>query len=1769
MASKNPEYYTYRPTKLKVSRLGVNISKEMNDTLNLESSQYMIVGEQYLNQGGSTSNTYALIVDDEGIAVNSSLVNRKANKNDYPVQFNGTLFVDGNIIVTGLISGSNSSNIIGGTSNYWKYAGNDSIYYDGKVTIGNYEDSRDTLYSLNISEPANKDMNKAQLSIQNRQLSQIRMGILGAASNSPVVWNTPEKTPIEFHVGRKTAAFDNIYCVSYSNQCAEWIVDEPRDTPYYPSIYEAPHLNIDENGNVGIRTSYNHGITYKQRRPNPQTPETMDYPNVYERMSLHVEGPLYASNILMYDYETAQPKSLDELYIRALGQTLYACNIMPGAFPRGHFQFRSNLSILAETEDDYALLVNGQMRVTSNVFIQKDLNVTGDYIGENLSLRNTASFSNDLYVQNNIYFKANMFKERLNPDTGSNEWTIINFDSNIYSAPGSSNLFSLGDGVATIGRLGAGIVTNRDSVNHQAVIRKRDTTIFELELMDRSSPKLNRAAYIGHPQVSTERQTDGSLVFLTPSSTDLNYNLHYNNAPQNIYFYAGYENTLSTFRIEQSNAPTLGVFGGKRVAINKYEPEEALDIHGNLQLDGSIYVKDPALLDPVKMGIWSARDYSFINNGSNLFKGMEYLNSAAAHVGINTIPQYEYGLVVDGKLKALQGLYTKEDRRISPWYSTYDYCRNAQLPAAETMFMIGKAGLGIRTPDTTMHIRDVNHEPTTLKLSQGSFFPSTMVHMDGLLNSYIMHLNDAKNIFEVFYGASNQIYTSTANRPLIMKANGTRHQVIINSNHTLLTNDSDALMVGGNLRVYGDINISGQYRLNGSAVIVTNSQVEYIIPDNTNDISFAGADIFINPLQGDDKSVFLGYDEAQLANYKAGSYYAPFNVLQRRDDPTHLTSKFTSVGETAILQLESIKKNVVLNMGITEYNDLSFFTNTNRARPFFSFKKDVLDYYNVGFGTTSPSGAQVQIYSDINVGSNMFKLTKMTNVDSPDSAPGITLEKMVATTPYAWKFVGPEERYNQKLQIFYEDPSTNAELFTFTNNGCLGIGNTQPEFAVDIATADNKGSIRMYQSDPYNAKPQLLFQSGSNQYGVDTSTDYRMYAYSNNFYVDMQDIRIGQKTLFHFTSNTALGIHQEADSRYNVSINGTLNVKKAIYIDGKEIFSVGDTINQEGVTIRGINVFLIPDTLAGGGVVINHNGSTSNLFYMRSGEDGNMMVLDSDYPEAQINFRNTEEDNSRHLYRLAASNKSFILEYSSNDIYGGTHLDDKHEGYLRVVEWAPAAKNKFDMVLDANLRMDKSADPNIYLRGSTIGHSNSSLYLLPEQGGGVGIGTFAARGAVHILNSNSGLDTTLYVQQSNVSAASYFMRLVNGETEKLVVDAAGNVGIGTGIAISPLTVYGDASLYGHVLPIATSTFNLGSSNMRWKDLYLSGTTLDMDNICIQKTTEGQFKFNHQSNDSLVGIVAKSIQLEHSNVAHLTITKDSLTHLPLFTTPQESYLPVVLNTRLNTIGIGTVASPGIGGYVHIYNQSNIPALSIQTDTTEGAALYIAGSNFINAPYIISGQGIFSVGEGHQPHMGSNALINLNNTSNLHILMTNQTNSNVDHIVMQYNGVTKTVFDAYGNLGIGTGTPMAALHVEGRTELYYSDITRAALCVHGVADFNSNVYAYQNIEITGDTICHGNTIQDSDIRIKSNLLPIHSALDKICQLTGYTYDKMNQQGRQTGLIAQEVQQVLPEAVFEKDDGILGLAYGNLMGLIVEGIKELREEIRRIPNANANAK
>jgi hypothetical protein len=112
---------------------------------------------------------------------------------------------------------------------------------------------------------------------------------------------------------------------------------------------------------------------------------------------------------------------------------------------------------------------------------------------------------------------------------------------------------------------------------------------------------------------------------------------------------------------------------------------------------------------------------------------------------------------------------------------------------------------------------------------------------------------------------------------------------------------------------------------------------------------------------------------------------------------------------------------------------------------------------------------------------------------------------------------------------------------------------------------------------------------------------------------------------------------------------------------------------------------------------------------------------------------------------------------------------------------------------------------------------------------------------------------------------------------------------------------------------------------------------------------------------------------------------------------------------------------------------------------------------------------------------------------------------------------------GNVGIGTTDPAHTLHVDG------------------------NIYA------------SGNVTAYSDARKKTNLQIIDNSLNKIEKINGYTYEKDNV--RYTGLVAQEVLSILPEAVVGNEEDGYGLAYGNMVGILVEAIKELSGKVKSL--------
>lgn len=109
--------------------------------------------------------------------------------------------------------------------------------------------------------------------------------------------------------------------------------------------------------------------------------------------------------------------------------------------------------------------------------------------------------------------------------------------------------------------------------------------------------------------------------------------------------------------------------------------------------------------------------------------------------------------------------------------------------------------------------------------------------------------------------------------------------------------------------------------------------------------------------------------------------------------------------------------------------------------------------------------------------------------------------------------------------------------------------------------------------------------------------------------------------------------------------------------------------------------------------------------------------------------------------------------------------------------------------------------------------------------------------------------------------------------------------------------------------------------------------------------------------------------------------------------------------------------------------------------------------------------------------------------------------------------------------------------------------------------TNIYRWTS-DTSGNFIANGNVSASSDSRLKTDLVRISGALDKVGLLTGYLYTRIDSGERHTGLIAQDVQKVLPEAVL-KGSEYLAVSYGNMLGLIVEAIKELRQEVNDLKN------
>jgi hypothetical protein len=107
------------------------------------------------------------------------------------------------------------------------------------------------------------------------------------------------------------------------------------------------------------------------------------------------------------------------------------------------------------------------------------------------------------------------------------------------------------------------------------------------------------------------------------------------------------------------------------------------------------------------------------------------------------------------------------------------------------------------------------------------------------------------------------------------------------------------------------------------------------------------------------------------------------------------------------------------------------------------------------------------------------------------------------------------------------------------------------------------------------------------------------------------------------------------------------------------------------------------------------------------------------------------------------------------------------------------------------------------------------------------------------------------------------------------------------------------------------------------------------------------------------------------------------------------------------------------------------------------------------------------------------------------------------------------------------------------------------VGATIDTNGNYFADGNITISG-TVSQG-----SDARLKSDIKTIDGS--KVFDMRGVSFIKAGKKG--AGVIAQELQEIAPELVHANEDGVLSVAYGDIVGYLIEAIKTLKQEIESI--------
>ena len=233
-----------------------------------------------------------------------------------------------------------------------------------------------------------------------------------------------------------------------------------------------------------------------------------------------------------------------------------------------------------------------------------------------------------------------------------------------------------------------------------------------------------------------------------------------------------------------------------------------------------------------------------------------------------------------------------------------------------------------------------------------------------------------------------------------------------------------------------------------------------------------------------------------------------------------------------------------------------------------------------------------------------------------------------------------------------------------------------------------------------------------------------------------------------------------------------------------------------------------------------------------------------------------------------------------------------------------------------------------------------------------------------------------------------------------------------------------------------------------------------------------------------------------------------------------------------VGIGTTSTTSISNYTTVtLNGTTGGNIEFKDDNTLKGSLYNTATDFILQAQGSSTPLAFRTNSNERMRIDSSGNVGIGKSSDLFYRLTFQEGSGDASRI----GWVSTSGNRKASIDCGN--------------------TDALVFRTGVSDTER-----MRIDSSGNVVATGDVTAFSDIRLKKDIELIPNALDKVLSLRGVTYTDIELGNRRTGVIAQEVQAVLPEAVKEGDE-YLSVAYGNLVGVLIESIKELEARVREL--------